>query len=55
MQDPEVFEVEEARRSLRSSLPEVMRDLLTGAWGSAPPRILRSAPERQRLIRATED
>ena len=31
MQDPEVFEVEEARRSLRSSLPEVMRDLLTGA------------------------
>jgi AraC family ethanolamine operon transcriptional activator len=55
VQDPEIFEVEEARRSLRSSVLEVVQDLLTGAWSGGRPRILRSPPERQRLVRAIED
>jgi hypothetical protein len=55
VQDPEVFEVEEARRSLRSSVLEMAQDLLTGAWGGNRPRILRAWPERQRLVRTIEE
>jgi hypothetical protein len=55
VQDPEVFAVEEARRSLRSSVLEMAQDLLTGAWGGNRPRILRAWPERQRLVRAIEE
>ena len=55
VQDPEVFEVAEARRSLRSSVPEMLQDLTTGAWGGERPRFLRSSPERQRIVRAIED
>ena len=55
VQDPEVFEVAEARRSLRSSVLEMLQDLTTGAWGGERPRFLRSSPERQRIVRAIED
>jgi AraC-like DNA-binding protein len=53
--DPEVFEVEEARRSLRSSVLEAVQELLAGPWGGEPPRIVSSAVERRRLVRAAEE
>ena len=54
-QDPEVFEVAEARRSLRSEVIEVSRDLLTGGRGGRPSRLQRSPSDRQRMVRAVED
>jgi AraC family transcriptional regulator, ethanolamine operon transcriptional activator len=53
--DPEVFEVEEARRSLRASVLEISQELLAGPWGGERPRLLRSSPGRQRLVRAAEE
>jgi AraC family ethanolamine operon transcriptional activator len=53
--DPEVFEVEEARRSLRASVLDAARELLEGPWGGAPPRLLRASRERGRIVRLVED
>src|SRR3954453_13261685 len=53
--DPEVFEGEEARRSLRASVLEISQELLAGPWGGERPRLLRSSPGRQRLVRAAEE
>ena len=53
--DPEVFEVEEARRSLRSELLEAARDLLSGGQGGKRARIRCAPSDRQRLVRAVED
>ena len=53
--DPEVFEVEEARRSLRSEVLEAARDLLSGGQGGKRARIRCSPSDRQRLVRALED
>ncbi|MFC7475780.1 helix-turn-helix domain-containing protein [Dankookia sp. GCM10030260] len=54
-EDAAVFEVAEARRSLRSSVLEMLQDLLGGLSGGVRPRILRAPAERQRLIEAVED
>jgi hypothetical protein len=55
--DPEVFEVAEARRSLRAEVLEAMRELLRAGphGGGARPRSLRATPARQRIVRAVED
>jgi len=53
--DPEVFEVEEARRALRASVLDVARELLMGTWDGAFPRTFRSSPARHRIVRLMED
>jgi hypothetical protein len=53
--DATVFEVVEIRRSLRSSMLEMLQDLLTGISSGLRPRILRASAERQQLIVAVED
>ena len=44
-----MFEVAEARRSLRSSVLEMLQDLLTGTSSGVRPRTLRASAERRRL------
>jgi AraC family ethanolamine operon transcriptional activator len=53
--DPEVFEVEEALRSLRASVLDAARELLTGPLGGAPPRALRATQARRRIVQAVDD
>jgi AraC-like DNA-binding protein len=53
--DPDVFEVEEARRSLRASVLDAVHELLAGRWDGLPPRALRASPTRQRILRAVDD
>jgi AraC-like DNA-binding protein len=52
--DPAVFEVAEARRSLRASVLEMLQDLLSGISSGVRPRVLRMSAERQWLIGAAE-
>jgi methylphosphotriester-DNA--protein-cysteine methyltransferase len=54
-EDAAVFEVAEARRSLRSSVLEMLQDLLTGISSGVRPRTLRASAERRWLSRAVED
>jgi AraC-like DNA-binding protein len=54
--DPEVFEVEEARRSLRASVLDASRDLLGGRPKEARYRPPRTAmPSLRRIVRAADD
>jgi AraC-like DNA-binding protein len=53
--DPDVFEVEEARRSLRASVLDAVHGLLAGRWDGVPPRASRTSPARQRILRAVDD
>ncbi|WP_207538164.1 AraC family transcriptional regulator [Sabulicella rubraurantiaca] len=53
--DPEVFEVEEARRSLRASVLEATHELLVGPLDGEPTRILWSSAARRRLILAADE
>jgi AraC-like DNA-binding protein len=55
-QDPEVFEVAEARRSLRAEVLEVLRGLLAGGpRRGACARALPATPARRRIVMAVED
>jgi AraC family transcriptional regulator, ethanolamine operon transcriptional activator len=54
-EDSSVFEVAEARRSLRSSVLEAVGELIGGTWGGQGPRRLRSSPARERLVRAADE
>jgi AraC-like DNA-binding protein len=53
--DVAVFEVAEARRSLRSSILEMLQDLLSGRSSGVRPRFLRASAPRQLLVGAVED
>ena len=55
-QDPDVFQVAEARRSLRASLLEACDELLGGPYGGREPRELPIAsPLLRRTLRAADD
>ncbi|WP_431267685.1 helix-turn-helix domain-containing protein [Dankookia sp. P2] len=54
-EDAAVFEVAEARRSLRSSVLEMLQDLLGGLSGGTRPRVLRAPAEQHRLVDAVEN
>lgn len=55
-EDPDVFEVEEARRSLRASVLDASRDLLGGRPKEARYRLPRTAmPSLRRIVRAADD
>jgi AraC family ethanolamine operon transcriptional activator len=55
-QDPDVFQVAEARRSLRASVLEACDELLAGPYGGRRPRELPIAsPSLRRLLRAADD
>jgi len=49
--DPEVFEGEEAHRSLWDSVLHATHELLFGVWGGSPSRALRGSTARHRIIR----
>ncbi|WP_431268063.1 helix-turn-helix domain-containing protein [Dankookia sp. P2] len=54
--DPDVFEIDEARRSLRDALLDVCYDLLAGPHGGAVPRALAAASSSlRRVVRAADD
>ncbi|HYZ62704.1 MAG TPA: hypothetical protein VE650_09630 [Acetobacteraceae bacterium] len=53
--DPDVFGVDEARRSLRAQLRETLFELIEGASGSSRARLLRPSRGRERVIRAIDD
>lgn len=55
-QDPDVFHVEEACRSLRAAVLEACRDLLAGPAEGRTPRVLRPAPPSlRRIVRQADD
>jgi AraC family transcriptional regulator, ethanolamine operon transcriptional activator len=53
--NPAVFEVAEARRSLRASVLETAQELLAGPYDGALPRTLRGSPGRRRVVQMVEE
>ena len=53
--DPIIFEGDETRRSLRSSVLETMHELLAGPHEGRPSRALRPSPGRERIVRNVDD
>ena len=55
-QDPDVFQVEEARRSLRAAVLEACQTLLAGPGEGRTPRLLPAArPSLRRIVRQADD
>ena len=53
--EPEVFDVEEARRALRASVLETLHELLDGPPGGERARLLRRSERRERVMRAADE
>ena len=53
--EPDVFDVDEARRSLRAQLRDTLFELLEGASGSKKASLLRGSRGREQVIRALDN
>lgn len=53
--EPDAFVVEEARRSLRASVLDMLAELLAGPWEGQPTRVLRTSRTQHRIVRLLDE